>query len=116
MSSPIYEIIRGMEITKVKCMEMRTDCKLFSKKLEDLDNRIKLSLNQLPPIHRTEALRALTEASGKISLYASLMDFVVSKQDTSIRELKIREHIELTEELKPEEPDSFQQEPEEFKQ
>ena len=114
MTSPIYEIIRGLEINKVKCMEIRTDCKLFSKKLEDLDNKIRLSLNQLPPVYRTEALRALTEASGKISLWASQMDFVVSKQDTSIRELKVREHVELTEEIKPEE-NEFQMTPDELK-
>lgn len=87
----IYETVRNLEITKVKCSEVRTNCKIFGDKLDKLDTKIRISLNFLPD--RAEALTLLTEASAKTRQWASEMDYIINKLDVVIREMKVQDKI-----------------------
>lgn len=89
MGNSIEEIIKGLELTRVKISEVKTSCKLHSDKLEDLDKKIRISLNFLPD--RAEALTLLTESSAKTKMWGAELEFIMSKLDISIKELKNQE-------------------------
>lgn len=84
--SILYESIRELESLRVRCDKLKHEAKANGEETTNLDNNIRLSLNQLPD--RSQALTVLVQNATALKAIETELRFISDKIDLVCRQLK----------------------------